>query len=836
MTGPRVAAAGQLTDPERLRQLRETGLLLGDDQPSLDRLTRTAAEQAKAPVALVSLVAVDRQFIASQVGLPEPWATRGQTPLSHSFCRHVVTGDAALIVSDARTDPRVWDSPAITDLGILAYAGFPLHTPDGSVLGAFCVIDIVARVWAASELALVAALAAAVETEIALRLANRDLLRASQRMGTVLDTAQDAYVAAGPDGRITAWNAAAERLFGFAAAEAVGRTVADLIVPERLRAAHHAGIAGIRAGRASQLAGQRLQLAAINRAGEEFPVEMTLQVIDELGAPTFHAFLHDITDQHRAEILREAQFAVARALADAANAKEAATGTVAAVASALDWAYGEFWLTDPDHETVSRIGSWTRPGLDLGAFSGGGQITFRRGEGLAGIVWATDAELWIPEVADDPRTAGRREPARWAGLHTAIGLPVRSDGHTLGVLLFFNSAREVPDAELLAMLDGVCAHLGRHFERRRAEDLTLALAAARRNFERAIAQIKDFVWTLEILPDGTVKAVYRNSDSNGIFGGELPYDDDLLPDVMAAHVHPDDTAAMAALRAAVSAGDPGEAEVRILGMDGVTRWVWIRSTLRVENGRRFVDGSATDVTDRRELSEQREHLLADQRRQNRQLRDLDRMKDELVALVSHELRNPLSLITAYTEMLLADPALSGDPRELVSVIERHSAHMNVLVDDLLEMARLEAGKADVDPRPVPLARLVLQSAQGSRPAADAKRLTLTVQVPRHLHVYADPVRFRQVLDNLVSNAVKYTPAGGEITIRGRGEERAGRATAVLTVTDTGIGIPPEEYEHLFDRFFRASNAVAKGIKGTGLGLAITKAIVEAHAGSISAEP
>jgi PAS domain S-box-containing protein len=789
---------------------------------------------------------------------------------------------------------------------------------------------------------------------------------AGRRIHAVLNAALDAFVSTDPAGMVTVWNTAAERLFGYTAAEATGRPIAELIIPGRLREAHRAGIERVRGGGAPRLTGRRLQLAATDRAGREFPVEMTLQVIDEPGGATFHAFLHDISDrlddrrqleeertflealldsldtgvaacgadgtmavrnqalrqlyelngievvttlagagrvfaadgvtpvstedsplsrayageriegeqiairsvdgkrrrfvvngrpiatgegrrlgavvamhdvteQHRAEVLREAQHAVARALADSANAEEAATGTIAAIALALGWTYGEFWRTDPERETVSRIGSWTRPGQDLGPFAGNGPISFRRGEGLAGIVWDTDAELWIPEVADDPRTAARRDAARQAGLHTAIGLPVRSDGATLGVLLFFTLSVDEPDTDLLAMLDGECAHLGRHFERRRAEDLTLALAAARRDFDRAIAQVNDFVWTFELLPGGRISAIYANPDSTGVFGGQLPVGEGLA-DSMAEHVHPADRERLNALRTTVTGGTPAETEIRVIGLDGRTRWVWIRSVPRTENGRHFVDGIATDVTDRRELADQRERLLTDQRRQNRQLRELDRMKDELVALVSHELRNPLSTIAAYTEMLLDDPDLVGDHRHLVGVIDRHSAHMNGLVDDLLDMARLEAGRIDIDPRPLPLARVVRETAEDRRPAAEGKHLTLTVDIPRHLPVYADPVRLRQVLDNLVSNAIKYTPAGGTITIAGSPAESPDRMFAVLTVTDSGIGIPPEQYPHLFDRFFRASNAVAEGIKGTGLGLAITKAIVDAHEGTLSAAP
>jgi PAS domain S-box-containing protein len=957
--------AGRLGDPARLRQLRDTGLLCGDDA-SLGRLTRAAAEHAHAPVALVSLVDVDRQVFVSQVGLAEPWASRAQTPLSHSFCQLVVTGDAPLVITDARQDARVRDNPAIDDLGFLAYAGFPLHSPEGAVLGSLCVVDTEPREWTSAELAVVQALATAAETEIALRMANRELMLTSQRMSSVLDTAQDAFVSADSTGAVTAWNAAAERLFGYSAAAALGREVAELIIPERLRAAHRDGLARIRDGGESRLAGQRLNLAAVNRAGDEFPIEMTLQAIDDDGRPTFHAFLHDIshraaaqrdledertflqalldsldtgvaacdadgnlavrnralrtlyelsgepvlasltasgrlygtdgrtpllpgevplarafagervtgqhitvrsadgrrrrfvansqpittaegrrlgavaalhdvTDQHRAEVLREAQHAVARALADAGNAEEAATGTIAAVATALDWACGEFWHADATDDTISRIGSWTRPGQDLSAFSSDEPITFARGVGLAGTVWDTDAELWIPEVADDPRTAGRRGQARRAGLHTAIGLPVRSDGQTLGVLLFFTDTVDKPDNDLLAMLDGVCAHLGRHFERRRAEDLTLALAASRRAFDRVISQVKDHVWTFEIRPDGRTEAVYSNTEGGGIFGGHLPADVDIATS-MAEHVHPDDAEVMAGLRATVVGGRAAEAEIRVAGMDGVTRWAWIRAVPRVEGGRLFVDGIATDVTERHELADQRDRLLADQQHQNRKLRELDRMKDELVALVSHELRNPLSTIAAYTEMLLDDPDLTGDHRHLATVIDKHSKHMHGLVDDLLDMARLESGQIGVDSRLIPLARIVRDSTDDRRPAADDKRMTVTVDIPRHLLVYADPARLRQVLDNLVSNAIKYTPAGGTITVTGRRGESATRPTAVLTVSDDGIGIPAEQYPHLFDRFFRASNAVSLGIKGTGLGLAITKAIIDAHAGTIRAEP
>jgi signal transduction histidine kinase len=528
--------------------------------------------------------------------------------------------------------------------------------------------------------------------------------------------------------------------------------------------------------------------------------------------------------------------AVVLALADSANAEQAATGTIAAVAGALDWTCGEFWLADPATDLISLVSRWTPAGLGLEPFADDPTVTFARGRGLPGVVWQSDTEIWIPEVADDPGTVLRWESAGAAGLHTAIGLPVRSDNRILGVLLFFAAAADEPDAELLSMLDGVCAHLGRHFERRRAEDLELALSAARSAFDRVIAQVNDYVWTFEVSSDGSAVPVYASPDSRGIFGGQLPAGAPLIPAIH-ARIDPADEPKMTALRRSIMDGRSTEAEIRIHGMDGVTRWIWLRLGPRREGSRLFVDGIATDITERRGLTERRDRLLADEQSRNQQLRELDRMKDELVALVSHELRNPLGTIAAYTEMLLDDPDLLPVHRNLIGVIDRHGRHMHALVDDLLDLARFDAGQMPMDRRAVPLARVVRECVDDRQPAAEAKQLTIAVDVGRHLPVYADPARLRQVLDNLVSNAVKYTPAGGTIAITGGpGGLPSGVPAAVLRVTDSGIGIPAEQCSHLFERFFRASNAVSRGIQGTGLGLAITKAIVDAHGGTIGGAP
>jgi len=158
-----------LKDPARLAALEQTGLMDSPTDLPFDRLVRLASKVLRAPVALVSLVDAHRQFFKGSCGLPEPWASRRETPLSHSFCKEIVRAGAALIVSDARIDPIVRDNGAIVDLGIIAYAGMPLRTADGHVLGAFCVIDVQPRTWSDEDLETLEALAATVMTEIELR-------------------------------------------------------------------------------------------------------------------------------------------------------------------------------------------------------------------------------------------------------------------------------------------------------------------------------------------------------------------------------------------------------------------------------------------------------------------------------------------------------------------------------------------------------------------------------------------------------------------------------------------------------------------------------------------
>jgi PAS domain S-box-containing protein len=210
--------------------------------------------------------------------------------------------------------------------------------------------------------------------------------------------------------------------------------------------------------------------------------------------------------------------------------------------------------------------------------------------------------------------------------------------------------------------------------------------------------------------------------------------------------------------------------------------------------------------------------------------ELARTKDEFLALVTHELRNPLSVITGAT-MLLEEDLSTACPELLdqVRTIARNAQRLTVIAEDLLDLARLESGHLAINPGHTDLRMIIDDSVRSLAGVVRDKGLTLTVQMPGDVEIHADEHRLRQVADNLLSNAIKYTPAGGQVTITVETDSK----DVQWTIADTGIGIPAAERQHLFRRFYRASTAVERCIPGTGLGLVITRAIVEQHQGTIT---
>lgn len=219
--------------------------------------------------------------------------------------------------------------------------------------------------------------------------------------------------------------------------------------------------------------------------------------------------------------------------------------------------------------------------------------------------------------------------------------------------------------------------------------------------------------------------------------------------------------------------------------------------------------------------------------QNERLRELDRLKDEFVATASHELRTPLTSLSGYLEMSL-DPAegpLSPTREGHLRIVQRNADRLAILVDQLLFLARADSHPLELDRQPVDLAGILADAAETAGPAARAKSISVLVAADPHPGLLADRPQILRVVDNLVSNAVKFTPDGGSVRLVARREGLA----AIVEVTDTGLGISPAEQPDLFNRFYRGTNAIKNAIPGSGLGLAISQVIAEAHGGTIQLE-
>jgi PAS domain S-box-containing protein len=212
------------------------------------------------------------------------------------------------------------------------------------------------------------------------------------------------------------------------------------------------------------------------------------------------------------------------------------------------------------------------------------------------------------------------------------------------------------------------------------------------------------------------------------------------------------------------------------------------------------------------------------------LRQIDRLKTEFVHTVSHDLRSPLTAILGYVELLGRIGPLTDQQKEFVSRVQASVQNITALVNDLLELGRIEAGY-DSQKETVLLEGIISYTIENLRPQVKERGQILHIQLPPQIPLLrGNPIRLRQMLDNLIGNAIKYTPENGDIYIEVEVQEEQ----IILRISDTGVGIPPADQLHIFEKFYRATN-IPKGIGGSGLGLAIVKSIVDNHQGRIWVE-
>jgi signal transduction histidine kinase/CheY-like chemotaxis protein len=303
-------------------------------------------------------------------------------------------------------------------------------------------------------------------------------------------------------------------------------------------------------------------------------------------------------------------------------------------------------------------------------------------------------------------------------------------------------------------------------------------------------------------------------------------------DDLQAAVHPEDRARVdAAFACSLTAGCLYDVEYRVLWPNGEIHWVMVRGRAIYDRDEavRMV-GVSLDITERERLHEALRQSQAELARQADQLRTADRLKDEFLATLAHELRNPLAPITAGLALLAASRG-NETANSTLGVMQRQVAHMVRLIDDLLDVSRITRGKLALKRERVELRKVIDAGIEGSLSAMQRGNHTLRVDIADEpLVLEADPTRMAQVISNLLNNASKYTAAGGIIELSAKREGDL----AVITVDDTGYGIPADQIERVFEMFSQVNRALERSQGGLGIGLALVRRLVEMHDGTVTA--
>jgi PAS domain S-box-containing protein len=506
-----------------------------------------------------------------------------------------------------------------------------------------------------------------------------------------------------------------------------------------------------------------------------------------------------------------AEYATVRALAEAGSLSDAAPGILQAVCETFDWAYGGLWRVDVGAGLLRCVDAWhleSGRGEDLAAKTRA--TTFKIGEGLPGRVWASGESLWIPDVAreDDFPCAAIAERE---GLHTAVAVPVPFRGRVVGVLEFFSGTIPQPDIGLLEMLTTIASQVGQFAEQKRNEEELATLFRMSRDM-LCIANFEGYL--LRVNPAWAKTLGYTEQELK-----DRPY---------VEFVHPDDRESTVAEADSVSGGRSALLfENRYRCKDGSYKWMSWNATPVEEEG--LIYCTVRDVTEQRrvagELHKAREAADA-----------ANRAKSDFLANMSHEIRTPMNAVIGMTE-LLQDTPLSSDQREYVETLGDAAESLLGLINDVLDFSKIEAGMLELSPVEFGLREALENTLRTLGHRAHEKGLELVCRVAPDVPeaLVGDASRLRQIVVNLLGNAIKFTEEG-EVLLQVEMEAAGpGEVTLGFVITDTGIGIPRDKQDVIFEAFAQADSSTTREYGGTGLGLAIAARLVRMMGGFVSLE-
>ena len=312
-----------------------------------------------------------------------------------------------------------------------------------------------------------------------------DTLRANEeRIRVIIETSLEGVITMDASGAITGWNPQAERIFGWRRSQALGRSLADTIVPERDREAHRRGLQHCLATGVGPILNKRIEVTALHQDGHEFPVELTISAAHLGSTVLFSGFVRDLTDRRRADRRQVVQFAVARVLAEPTPLSEKVPPLLEAISTSTGWDLAELWTVETEGQVLRRAGAWHVPGLEAGAFEAiSREMTLTPGADVPGRVCTTDQPVWMAEELASMHSA-RAAAAGDLGLRAALGIPVRGATGVIAALTFFSRSPRPRDADLEAVMDDISRRIGQLIERQRAQEALEDAAAQVRQLQR----------------------------------------------------------------------------------------------------------------------------------------------------------------------------------------------------------------------------------------------------------------------------------------------------------------------------------------------------------------
>jgi PAS domain S-box-containing protein len=542
---------------------------------------------------------------------------------------------------------------------------------------------------------------------------------------------------------------------------------------------------------------------------------------DDLRANDLLLVVQDLTARRESQRGLSVQHLVSQIIAESKSPPETLQAVLAKVAQTLRWSYATYWELDHATGTLRPVDTWTTPGRSFVEFDRKTRgSVFSRGEGFPGRVVERGAPTWETDLAVHA-TYPRSGEASAEGLHSAFGIPVRTADRFFGVLEFFAEDVLPPDQALLNAAQGVGYQLGEFLERSRA-------MAAEHESEVRKASILDTALDSIITSDESGTITEFNAAAEAVFGYRK---EDVIGRQMADLIIPPryrerHREGMKRYLATGEAHVLGR-RIEIEGMrsDGTEFPVELAIVRVPLPGPAFFTAYIRDLTERKQLEAEQARLLSESEEANR-------VKSEFLATMSHELRTPLNAISGYTELLkmgLRGPVTEGQIADL-DRINRSQSHLLGIINDILQFAKLEAGQLGMKLEEFSVASALETAEEFVRPQLEAKNISYE-RLPgdKSASVRADPDRFQQIILNLVSNALKYTPNGGRITVGWRVDQ----LRVLIEVADTGLGIAPDQFERIFDPFVQVHSGTTRTSEGVGLGLAISRDMARQMGGDVS---